>query len=335
MISTQKNAKNAKKYECEICDYNTCNKTDYNRHLSTDKHQKMQNSNVFSINSNDFSQKNARPFSCKCGKMYKYKSNLYLHHKKCNFEKIKENKNLNKNQNNELFNIENTKNNIETIRNDEELNYKDMFLEVMKQNKILQSTVIEQSKQLINIIPIIHSTNNIINNNQKIKQNVNINVFLNETCKDAINMSDFIKNIEISLNDLKCTGQKGLIEGISNLFINNLNKLPPVSRPIWCSDKKRKKLYIKENEWTEDENNIETKKAIENISKIQSKNINKYIYYNPQWMTSESDKETYLEIVKNVTEHIDNKTDKIIDKLIDSIHLHSNIKHITNENVVD
>ena len=321
MNSIQKNAKNAKKYECKNCDYNTCNKTDFNRHLSTDKHKKMQKNCVFSINSNDFSQKNARPYSCKCGKMYKYKSNLYLHHKKCNFEKIKEN------EKNELENKD-----FLNIKNEEEINYKEMFLEVMKQNQILQSTVIEQSKQLINIIPIIHSTNNIINNNQKIKQNVNINVFLNETCKDAINMSDFIKNIEISLNDLKCTGQKGLIEGISNLFINNLNKLPPVSRPIWCSDKKRKKLYIKENKWTEDENNIETKKAIENISKIQSKNINKYIHYNPQWMTSESDKETYLDIVKNATEHIDDKKDKIIDKLLDVIYLQTNIKNITSEN---
>ena len=326
MISTQKNAKNAKKYSCKFCDFESSNKTDYKRHLSTDKHQKWQNSNVFSINSNDFSQKNARPFSCNCGKLYKYKSNLYLHHKKCKFENENKKENLNKMIENKM--IEN-----KMIDNNEELNYKEMFLEVMKQNKILQSTVIEQSKQLINIIPIIHSTNHIINNNQKIKQNVNINVFLNETCKDAINMSDFIKNIEISLNDLKCTGQKGLIEGISNLFINNLNKLPPVSRPIWCSDKKRKKLYIKENEWTEDENNIETKRAIENISKIQSKNINKYIYYNPQWMTNDSDKETYLEIVKNVTDHIDDKTDKIIDKLIDSIHLSSNIKSIPNQNI--
>jgi hypothetical protein len=317
MDSTKKTQKNAKKYGCSFCDYYTSNKTDYTRHLSTDKHKKAGNSNESYQNSNDFPQKNARPFSCECGKKYKYKPNLYLHHKKCILNNKKENENF------ENLCEKNMNSNSDEL--DLNLNYKEMFLEVMKQNKVLQSTILEQSKQLINIIPIINSTNHIINNNQKIKQNLNINVFLNETCKDAINMSDFIKNIEIGLNDLKCTGQKGLIEGISNLFINNLNKLPPVSRPIWCSDKKRKKLYIKENKWSEDENNIKTKKAIEIISKIQSKNINKYIHYNPQWMTNEHDKELYLDIVKNVTENLHDKTDKIIDKLLDSIHFTYNL----------
>ena len=137
-------------------------------------------------------------------------------------------------------------------------------------------------------------------------------------------MIDFIKNINISVDDLNLTKDKGLIEGISNLFIENLNKLPLIQRPLWCSDKKRKKLYIKEGEWSEDVNNEKTKQAIKNMSALQVKNMGKYTKNKPNWMDSDTEKTNYISMVKKVTENVDGKEEKIIDKLIDVIHFTEN-----------
>jgi len=103
-----------------------------------------------------------------------------------------------------------------------------------------------------------------------------------------------------------------------------LNKLPAIQRPLWCTDKKRKKLYIKEEKWSEDVDNNKTKDAIQTISKIQSKNINKYICDKPNWIKSDKDKTTYIEIAKAVTDPIEDKTNKIIDNLLDTIHFTEN-----------
>ena len=146
-------------------------------------------------------------------------------------------------------------------------------------------------------------------------------MFLNENCKDAISMGDFIKSIEITVNDLLITKEKGLQTGISNLFIEHLNKIPMVQRPIWCSDKKRKRLFIKNETWTEDADNAKTNDAIKQVGILQSKNINKYTKERPNWMSNEHEKETYMSIIKNTTEPIEGTEDKIIDGIIEQIHL--------------
>ena len=249
-------------------------------------------------------------FKCDCGKSYKYKQGLSVHRKKCNF-----NDGLNSN----------------VLTQKDENNYKELLLEMVGQTKVLHNIIIEQNKQMAEknkqISELIPRVGN--NNNNTIKQNYNINVFLNENCKDAINMGDFIKNIEISIEDLNFTKDKGLIHGISNLFIENLKKLPLIQRPLWCSDKKRKKLYIKEGEWSEDVNNEKTKQAIKNVSAIQVKNMGKYTKDKPNWMDSDSEKTNYMTMVNKVTENIDGKEEKIIDKLIDTIHFtESNIEKL-------
>ena len=261
----------AKKYECKLCHVNTCNKTNYKIHLDTKKHKKQE---IIS-NNNEFLPKNAT-FDCECGKSYKHKPNLYAHKKKCKLEK----------QDNLIVYDENN------------LNYKDMFLQILQKTDTLHNLIIEQSKiiqekdKTINeLIPkignSITNSNNNINSNNK---NVNIQLFLNENCKDALSMDEFVKKIEISLTDLLFTKQKGLVNGISNIFIKNLNDLPEKERPIWCSDKKRKKIFIKEEEWAEDVNNIKTKQAIKDVSDIQVKNINKYTENNPDWKDKENKK---------------------------------------------
>lgn len=310
-------------YICEICDYNTIRKFDFNKHLLTIKHKYKQQNNLSELNKNnkniiehdESDIKNDKKINeCKCGKIYKFRQGLYNHKKKCNF-------NLNQEQQNQL---------IETTDVDllNEVTYKQLFLQALEQNNTIQNAFIEQNKHIVNMIPNLNQMNVVNNNNNtnsnnkiKIKNNYNIHLFLNENCKNAINMSDFINNLEVGVNDLKLTGEKGLAEGISNLLITNLNKIPIPDRPIWCSDMKRKKIFIKQEVWEEDENNSKTKEAISNISTIQTKNINKFIENTPNWIQNSKQKDDYIMIVKHSTDDINDKKDKILEKFIKNIHL--------------
>ena len=163
-----------------------------------------------------------------------------------------------------------------------------------------------------------------VNNNMTLNvnnNNLNICLFLNENCKDALSMDEFVKNIEVSVKDLLLSKEKGIVDGISNLILTHLNKMPLIERPLWCSDKSKKKIFIKDESWEEDLNCEKTGKAIDDVSKLQTKNINKFIIDNPNWMNNEKLKEQYIDIVKKTTEPIHNKKTKIIDNLLDTIYL--------------
>jgi hypothetical protein len=299
------------KYKCDKCDYYTCNKFDYNKHLETDKHKMI-------LKDSKKSQNVATDgFTCDCGKTYKHHSNLCRHKKNC----------MSKCQ----LNMSSTSDIIDHEMSNE-TNYKEIIFQLIKQNKEMHEMIFEQAKQyqqqINELIPKIgNNINNTINNNQKF----NINIFLNENCKDAINIHDFVDGIEISTDDLLVTKDKGLIGGISNIVINELNKLPLIQRPLWCSDKKRKRLFIKQEKWTEDINNTITKEVIKNVSKKQTKNITKYSKENPNWMENDNLKDNYMLIIKNATDPIEDKTDKIIDNLINLIHMDDNKNKIINE----
>ena len=194
------------------------------------------------------------------------------------------------------------------------------------QNKEIQNTFIEQNKELHNtikeIIPKIGNNNTSNSNN-----NVSIQVFLNDTCKDAMSLTDFIDTIQVNVADLLFTKEHGLVKGISNLFLSNLERIPMIQRPLWCSDKKRKRIFIKGEEyWIEDINREKTNDMVNNISKIQTKNINKYIADKPNWMANDRIKDTYIHIAKACTDTMDNKIDKIIDNISDKIHLTEDIR---------
>lgn len=291
--TSDKVQKGSKLLVCDLCDYKTIRESQYTRHLLTDKHKKKQNT------SSDFSEgsKNIKSNICKCGKEYKHYQSLNNHKKKCNFD------NKNNNVVNEI--IESQKSNGNDNNDFKEIIFK-MF-----------DTMQEQNKLLLEMIPKIGSNNNNTNN---IKNKVNIQIFLNENYKDALSISEFVNNISVTVDDLLLTKDKGNIEGLSNLLVCHLQKLPLCQRPLWCSDKKRKKLYIKEETWKEDKDNTKTKEAINNVSKLQTKNINNYLIKHPNWMSDDNKKDEYVQIVKTVTESIEDKTDKIIDKIIDKIH---------------
>lgn len=335
------NVKNAfhekNKYECKNCNFLTYNKYNYSTHLTTQKHIKNESKINYQITLNDY--------ICKCSKSYKHRQSLYNHQKKC-----KINNETNENINQSTINDELVE------KKEDDINYKECFYLFMNQLKALgekheqlQNTIIDLMPKKINeelceyknnnqITQNItnnqninhHITNNqqvnhnvtnqTINVNQNVNQNFNISIFLNENCKDAMNIGDFVKNIEISVKDLLLSKEKGIVDGLSNIIINHLKEIPLVQRPLWCSDKKKKKLFVKDDCWKEDINNEKTNETIYNVSKIQTKNINKYIEDKPNWMQSDKIKENYINIVKNTTDPIDNKKNKIIDKLIDTIY---------------
>ena len=187
-----------------------------------------------------------------------------------------------------------------------------MFLTAIKQNKELQQTMTE-------IIPKIGNNNN-NNNNNNINQKFNINVFLNEQCKDALTMEQFINKIEVTISNLLLTKNKGINEGISNIFIENMNKLSLYERPIHCTDVKRETMYIKsegENgdtaKWEKDNNNEKVKDAINKVTRLQNKNINKWTERNPNWEDKSELQDQYLQLIKKCTDDI-NQT-KVIKKL--------------------
>lgn len=308
-----KNPEKSQGFNCELCDYITINKKDFNKHLETIKHKNRANPYKSLQNpyknpqkkSQKSQEKKQTEYLCDCGKIYKHRQTLHHHRKKCDFK--------NGNNNNEMV-LEKF---AEIIEKSNE-NSKELILNVIK----------EQAKVFCDLIPKIGNNNTITNTNtnsnntNNVKQNFNVNVFLNENCKDAMSLNDFVKKIEVSVNDLLFSKEKGLIKGISNLFIKNLNELPMIQRPLWCSDKKRKKIYVKEEAWSEDVDNNKTKEAIYNISKAQTGNINKYIQHNPNWMADDNDKTTYIDIVRTVTEEVDDgKREKVIDSIMETIHL--------------
>ena len=298
--------KNTNKYNCKKCYFITCKKTDYTRHLETQKHKNNKNDDLLMTDDdfkNEKNEKNEKIYYCQCGKKYKYKQGIHVHRKKCNFK----NSLTDINENNQETAL------TTTIKEESDISYKTMFLDMMKQNKELQNAICEMIPKMGNTVNTTNNTNNI--------NNINVTVFLNDKCKDAISMTDFIKTIDISLDDLYVTKNKGLIGGISNIFVNQLNKLPLVQRPIWCSDKKRKRLFIKEDTWTEDTDNIKTAQAIKSVSVLQTKNINKYTKEKPNWIKNDKEKDDYIYIVKTTTDTVEDKTNPIIDKMIDVIHL--------------
>ena len=281
---TKKMPKNAEKFSCEKCHFSCSKKSNYDKHLLTRKHKML-------INVNEKMPKNAaRLYECDCGKKYKQKSGLSRHKKQCNFnEKNK------KNEKNEI-------NLNETNDEKEDKTYK-MLMEVMEENK-------EMRKTIQGMIPKIGGDVNSHNTN-----NVNINVFLNEQCKDALNIMDFVKSLQLQLQDLETTGKLGTVEGTSKIFINGLKELEITKRPIHCSDIQTETLYVKDNDtWAKDNDSKDKMKmAIDEVSKANLRQLPKWVTQNKSFLEDEE----YMKVISNIMTELDEKGDK--DKIINNI----------------
>ena len=284
IIGTMDNVQNMKKFICEKCNYNTSRESQWNRHILTIKH-KLDNITPPADNLEKVVVKNN--FICVCGKVYSYVNGLYKHKKKCYM------------YNNIPCNTQPTN----------KMTDKEIIMMLIKDNNEFKNNLFaslqENQKYMMDIIKNGTQNNNTINNNNNCgntNKTFNLQVFLNETCKDAINMSDFVDQLQVSISDLETTGKIGYAEGISKVFIKKLDEMNYTDRPIHCSDSKREILYIKENNlWSkDDEQKTNLTRAIKNIANKNIKQISEWQKQHPDFLnpnSKESDK--YMKIVLN------------------------------------
>ena len=247
-------------YRCEICSFITVNRSKYERHKLTEKHKK----NINVANFNKKSQEMSLLLCCeKCNKKYKSRVGLWRHSKTCNQEKE---------------NIFITKENVPNENSFQNTINADMFMELIKQNKELQNLLAQQSRdnsELINKLIEREPVNNTINGNVTTNNNnqkFNLNFFLNETCKDAMSIQEFLENIRITFEDLLTIGNSGFVTGVSDILIKQLRDMEVNKRPIHCTDSKRDTIYLKENaSWNKDDKDKTRLKQI--IEKIEYKNV--------------------------------------------------------------
>ena len=270
-----KNIKTPTNYSCTICDFNSSNKKDYNRHLLTAKHKILQNPTV---------DTHVKVFVCKCGKIYKHSSTLYAHKKTCNY--IHDN-NVNEIQYDEVQNpvVEPTSEASTLLKllkqNDE---FKQMMAEqynIMSERLVeLQLKNQELNQQLIAAMKDGNGT--IINNTNN--NHFNLNFFLNDTCKDAMNITDFLGNLDVQIEEIEYIGNHGYVVGMTKMIMDRLKDMDITKRPIHCTDIKRETMYIKDkDEWTKDTDELTKLRRILNY--ITMKNYKTV----PKWKTAHPD----------------------------------------------
>jgi hypothetical protein len=284
-------AKNGiKNYYCMKCDYTCCKKYNWEKHLTTAKHLDETEGDILVAKNGEKWHKGI--FTCEfCNKEYQHRQNLWRHQKKCS-------------------------------KKDEPTD-KQLILQILKQNSELIKENSELRKEQTDIKELIleivkngtHNTTTTTTHTNSHNKAFNLNFFLNETCKNAMNITDFVDSIKLQLSDLMEVGEMGYVEGMSKIIVKNLNNLDETVRPIHCTDKKRETMYVKDQgEWSkEDDNKTRLKKA---INKIADKNIRllpqfreKYPEYNN---ASSKISDVHDKLVIEVMETDDNKKEKII-----------------------
>ena len=239
------------KFYCKNCDYGTCKKSSYDDHLLSAKHQKRRFGDVLETNANTILPKFcSSKFACeKCNKEYASRNGLWKHKQNC---KTKEDSKENKK---------------------DEITDKELMLALIKDSSEIKNMIMEVFKNGTTN----HSHNTTTNSHNKA---FNLNFFLNETCKDAMNIMDFVDSIKLQLSDLERVGELGYVEGISNIIVKNLKDLDVTQRPVHCTDKKRETMYIKdEDKWEKDEERLKLHKV---IRKVTCKNQNLITDYKKQ-----------------------------------------------------
>jgi len=251
----KKPQKKPKKYLCKKCDFSSIDKKDYTRHLSTRKHKKNKMDNIRITKK---TEKNF--FNCQlCDKKYKYRSGLSKHRKGAHPDTD--------------------------------------FEECIQPNSVINSQVDELTEMMSNLVKVQKKTADNFDNLKKMipklgnttyNQKMSINVYLNDHCKDAINIQDFLDNLQISLEDLKYTKEHGYAKGISNIFVKQLRDLKPNERPIHCSDKKRLQFYVKDNNsWERDAQHKKIDSTIQDITIKQIKQLKEWEKAHPNYLKDE------------------------------------------------
>jgi hypothetical protein len=261
--------KNAEIFHCEYCDFKCSKQSNYSTHLLTAKHLKRYN--MIQNDTKKMPKNATSQYMCDCGRIFSYHSGLWRHKKKC-----KENK-----ENEELEKLVSEHNGPTD---------KELMMMLIKDNSEMKKMMMEVIKNGT------HNTNNSHN------KTFNLQFFLNEQCKDAINITDFVNSIQLQLEDLEETGRLGYVDGISRVVIKNLDDMNTHKRPIHCSDSKREILYIKDNDqWIKENDNKDTMiKMIKQVANKNMKKIPEWVKAHPDCLDSDSKQnDKYLRIVSN------------------------------------
>jgi hypothetical protein len=295
--------KNANIFRCETCDFVTGNKFNYLKHLDTRKHKTLTKTDTNLA-------KDATPnFVCLCGKSYKHRQSLYAHKKICLKmdvaigETALEHSNVNENVN--------------SIINNENNDFKDLVCKMMTENNEIKAMLIKENQELRSqikeLIPKV-GNNTITNNN--INNKFNIQIFLNEQCKDAINIKDFIESIKISLQQLEQIQNKGLVDGLATAILENIGRLSLYERPIHCTDIKRETLYIKHDDiWEKDETKQNIKKAIKELSHKPYSTLKEWLDNNPNYMDDENKQNYFIQTTRSLGQKCESIDTKVIKKI--------------------
>jgi hypothetical protein len=298
---TNKSPKNPHKYICENCNYSTCNKKDFNKHSLTAKHKK------FTLITDSVPKIPSTHICSSCNKEYKSRMGLWKHSKKCNYHRTMETP---------------MQNNASAI------------FELLKQNQDFKSLIIEQQKenqelhqQLLEVVKDGKTINNNTTNNNN-NQKFNLNFFLNTTCKDAMNMSDFIEDIQSNFKDIENIGKNGYVSGMTNMILSRIKDLDITKRPLHCTDLKREIMYIKDNnKWCKDTNN-NTK--LRNMIAIVAKQNYDIV---PLWRTQHpecnvSDHPSYnlcMDMMRNIIGDVGSEQARLDNKVIKNLSRYVNI----------
>ena len=292
-MDNQKNSKKTPLFLCENCDFKCFKKNEYDRHLDTIKHKRVTESNKKTPMGGQ------KIFVCICGKEYMYRPGLTKHKRTCrkinmiSFPQVNEDNNLTKDE---------------------------LLLKLIKDNDEMMKIIKGQQEQINNLIPKLgNTTNNTTNNTNNTNNNFNLNLFLNEKCKDALNMSEFIDSLKITLEDLLFSKNNGITRGITDVMIKGLKELDVYKRPIHCTDIKRDIMYIKdEDKWQKDDNHNKIKNTIVQIADKERTALQQWAIDNPDWIETEKKQIEYLTMVRSICEPIEN-FDKYERKIVKNV----------------
>lgn len=299
---------------CKMCDY-ICSKTQHmKQHFLTVKHKR--NTEKVFLETKSFLE-TFKKHTCKCGKNYKNRDGLWKHKKKCK-----------KCDDEEKCADESSEKTFDTIYDvDAAIIDKNLLVEILQQNQEFKDLILEQNKQnhelQKNLIEIAKEGKYITNNNTTNNNRFSMNIFLNEQCKDALNIMDFVNSLQLQLADLERVGEVGYVEGISKIFVNGLKELDVFKRPIHCSDAKRETLYVKDKDVWEKENqkNDRMKHAIKHIAHKNMIQLPKWQHEHPEYKDSESNvSEQYMKIIYESTGgYTDEEDDANFNKIISKV----------------
>ena len=295
--------KNAKKFECKKCNFLCSKQSNWNKHLITRKHKKEIYGNTMEIGN---IQKTPLHVCNMCNKEFKTNSGLWKHKKKCSFVQEEKQPNTNENPSTDID--------------------KELLIKMLLKNQDVMEKMIEMMPQM----GMNHSNNT--NTNSLNTNNFNIQMFLNDHCKNAMNLSDFIQSLPITSETYDSTIENGLTKTLTSMMVNGLNDLDILERPIHCTDASRKTLYVKDSDiWEKDNELVHILKGIKALSSKQRTLISKWKEVNKNWNTDENLQSRLTNLVCNSMKHIESdekETGKIIRSISKNVYLDNDTKRL-------